>query len=403
MKSFCFRSKVLGLILLGVGFVISTQADQLIFKSGRVMNGTVLEETDSYVTISIGAGSIKINRSKLKKVVKGSSGEIKRKKLSADDILHLEYAPKELVPLAVKFKKLLAKRREAKNAQYQMGRYQLQMSACEKQDQLFLKNILYGQSVLLSLQEKIAKIKIPKTPPTQNDAIIEFNKLLLEKEQLKAKRDQVQASILALAQERKKGMKQKSICRDFYFKSMDPINLYFVDLQKFVTLYADERGKRLAESPTKKTQEFFARMDRYVLQFQKETPTSRIQSTKRNGLTFVQAVVNGRVSGEFILDTGASNMIINESFAQRLGIDVTRLPSREIIMANGRRITVKYGHLESVSLGGAVVKNLEMDVIPNHPNNQESGLLGMSFLKNFAIRLNGATGEMELTHFMPQR
>ena len=391
------------MIVAGLIFVTSTQADQLIFKNGRVMEGTVLKETPSHVIISIGAGSIKINRSQLKKIVKGSSGKVRKKTKSVDDILHSENAPKELVPLSEKFRKLLAKRREAKNAQYQMGQYQLQIDTCQKQDQQLLKDILYGQSILLSLQEKIAKIKIPETPPTQHDAIEEFNALLLEKEQLKAKQDQVRASILAMAKKRQSGKKKSSECRTFYFKTMDPINVYFVALQKFVAAYSDERKTRLAQSPSKKTQEFFTRMDHYVTQFLKETPTSRIQSKKRNGITLVQAVINGKVSGEFILDTGASNMIISESFAQRLGINVAKLPSREIILANGRRMNVKYGRLESVSLGGSIVRNLDMNVIPNSPNNKESGLLGMSFLKHFAIRLNGATGEIELTHFMPQR
>ena len=394
---------MIGVFLTLFVFLSASQADQLIFKNGRVMNGTVIKETPSHVTISISGGSVKINRSKLKEIKKGTLPTAKQKKINPDDILQIKHAPKDLVPLAKEFRKLLAKRREAKNAQYQMGKYQLQITACEKKNQTLLKKILYGKSLITAFQNEIAKIKIPKQTPTQKAAITEFNALLIKKEQLKEKRDSVHAAILTLDQKRIKIIKERQKAQEFYFKSMAPINIYFADLQKFYAFYEKEKQKKLNSTSSKQIKTFFARMDRYVIQFQKEAPTTKITSRKQNGVTLVHAVLNGTISGEFILDTGASNMMINETCAQRLGINTAKLPIHEVILANGHRIKVKYSRLKSVAVGDATVNNLIVEIVPNSPNQHESGLLGMSFLKNFAIRLNGATGEIELMHFMPQR
>jgi len=403
MKKGLFTIYTTGIFLALFAHLPSSQADQLIFKNGRIINGTIIQETPSHITISLSGASVKINRNKIKDIKKGPLPKAKQKRDNPDDILRVNHAPKDLLPLAQAFRKLLAKRREAKNAQYQMGKYQLKMSACETKNQTLLKKILYGKSLIADIQNKIAKIKIPKQTPTQKEAIEEFNALLIKKEQLKAQQDQLHAAILTLDQERIKTIKENQKARELYLKSMNPINIYFASLQKFYLTYKKEKQKRLTSTSSKQTRTFFTRMDRYITQFQKETPTTKIKSRQQNGVTLIHAVLNGTVSGEFILDTGASNMMINETCAQRLGINTTKLPTHEVILANGRRINVKYTLLKSVSVGTATVNNLIAEIVPNSPNQHESGLLGMAFLKNFAIRLNGATGEIEFMHFMPQR
>jgi len=393
-------------VLIGLLWATTLWSDQVIFKNGRVLNGTVLKETSTNVTVSIGSsgGSIKISRAKLKKIVRGSvAGKSGKKKVTADDVLRPDNAPKAMVPLAQKFKKLLAARREAKSAQYNMGSYQLQIQQCKKELKVLQKKDMALRQLFAKYQKEIAGIQIPERRPQRAEERKAVEQMTLRKKALLAESEKIKKRVSLGVGNQKELLKKRKGCQDSFFSSMQPIMTYREVLESFVNEYIQIRKKRLNEASSEQVKAFFDRMKHYLLQFQKELPVSRIQSQKRNGVTYIQVLVNGKTSGEFVLDTGASNMLITESFAKQLGLPLSSLPSHEVVLANGRHIKVKYGRLESVSVGGQVVRNLVAEVLPDKSNHKEVGLLGMSFLKHFAIRLNGATGEIELMRFMPLR
>jgi clan AA aspartic protease (TIGR02281 family) len=189
--------------------------------------------------------------------------------------------------------------------------------------------------------------------------------------------------------------------RKKYKLAMQSIPVYHRELQNFSTRYSNYKQKLNLKTADADTQALFKKMDRYLAQFKKEVPTASIQSKQVGRLTIVQVLVNGTTTGEFIFDTGATTMTISESFAVQLKLALTTLPATEMIVADGRRVPVKSTRLRSVSVGGLEVKNVEVLVVPDSPNNLTDGLLGMSFLKHFAVGINGVTRKIELTRFMP--
>jgi clan AA aspartic protease (TIGR02281 family) len=96
-------------------------------------------------------------------------------------------------------------------------------------------------------------------------------------------------------------------------------------------------------------------------------------------------------------------MSISESMAQKLGIDTDQLADRQIIVADGRKVDVKSTTLKSVRLGEAYAKDVPAVVIPTPTETGPDGLLGMSFLRNFVMRFDAATGNLVLRRFEPEQ
>lgn len=90
-------------------------------------------------------------------------------------------------------------------------------------------------------------------------------------------------------------------------------------------------------------------------------------------------VANGKINNipvVFLLDTGASDVSVPENLAQKMGLERGR-PMR-YQTANGT-ITVYATRLNTVNLGGIVLRQVRASINPNMQGNEV--LLGMSFLK----------------------
>jgi len=107
----------------------------------------------------------------------------------------------------------------------------------------------------------------------------------------------------------------------------------------------------------------------------------------RDGHFYAILEINGN-DVEFIVDTGASNVVLTQEDARRIGFDPEDLNYLgRANTANGvvRTATVR---LETVSFGGTVVNNVKA-AVNNGP--MFSSLLGMSYLSRFSrIEIEGS-------------
>jgi aspartyl protease family protein len=93
----------------------------------------------------------------------------------------------------------------------------------------------------------------------------------------------------------------------------------------------------------------------------------------------------GQINGkpiEFMIDTGASSIVISQVEADRLGLDYRNAPGGIAETANGRA-PFKLVTLSSVRVGDVEVANVEAAVIPA---TMRSALLGNSFLQRFQMK-----------------
>ncbi|MEK1896230.1 MAG: TIGR02281 family clan AA aspartic protease [Rhizobium sp.] len=120
--------------------------------------------------------------------------------------------------------------------------------------------------------------------------------------------------------------------------------------------------------------------------------TEQVQATAVNGGTMrLQADAQGHYSGDFringrqvqgLIDTGATYVALNESFARRLGYTGNQLDFRySVDTANGQ---TKAAHitLDRVEIGGIRVRDVEAFVLKDDA--LSSTLVGMSFLRKLA-------------------
>lgn len=107
----------------------------------------------------------------------------------------------------------------------------------------------------------------------------------------------------------------------------------------------------------------------------------------------VQVRINERVSAPFLVDTGASDVLLPKKVADELGIR-TGPETRTVryTTANGI-VEHPIVLLDSVDLGGARVEDVPASISPN----MEMGLLGLSFFNHFTYRVDAAAGLITLS------
>lgn len=100
-------------------------------------------------------------------------------------------------------------------------------------------------------------------------------------------------------------------------------------------------------------------------------------------------VANGTINSQeitFLLDTGASDIAVSESFADKTGL-IKGYPIT-VKTANGN-VKAYRTRLESVAIGDIVLYDLNATILSNMQG--EQALLGMNFLKHFEIIQKGNT------------
>jgi aspartyl protease family protein len=119
------------------------------------------------------------------------------------------------------------------------------------------------------------------------------------------------------------------------------------------------------------------------------TGTTRVPFAGSPNVRTLTVVVNG-VAGNFILDTGASFVSITSQFAFKARVATE--PGNQVIMKTvGGKALAETGYANSVSVGKAEALGVVTAVLRDDSNpfgSRVDGLLGMSFLSRFNIKLS---------------
>jgi len=106
----------------------------------------------------------------------------------------------------------------------------------------------------------------------------------------------------------------------------------------------------------------------------------------------VRARLNGSVDAPFLVDTGASDVLIPQSVADRLGIRVGPDTRTKVYSTANGLVEHPVVMLRSVDLGGAVVEDVPASISPS----MDVGLLGLSFFNHFDYQVDAANGVLTL-------
>ncbi len=113
--------------------------------------------------------------------------------------------------------------------------------------------------------------------------------------------------------------------------------------------------------------------------------SSRAMIRSRNGMYAVQGYINGQTV-QFVVDTGASYVVLDAGLAQSLGIDYRQGQPSWATTANGRARIYRL-RLDSVQVGEIVLHDVEAAILDQ--NVIGGALLGMSFLNRVQMKNEG--------------
>lgn len=119
---------------------------------------------------------------------------------------------------------------------------------------------------------------------------------------------------------------------------------------------------------------------------------SLVLETGQGGHYPVEARIEGRRI-DFIVDTGASLVILRESDAGRIGIRPMRSDYTATVSTANGQIKAARATLDRVEVGGIMIENVQALVLPDEALGKN--LLGMSFLSRLK-RYEVANGRMVL-------
>jgi clan AA aspartic protease (TIGR02281 family) len=111
----------------------------------------------------------------------------------------------------------------------------------------------------------------------------------------------------------------------------------------------------------------------------------------------VRALMNGRREVLFVVDTGASYTTISTGLARELGISFgSGSPMVTIATASGI-IRAPIASVESIQVGGAEARDVQVTVLDLPGALQVAGLLGNTFLSRFHVQLDAMQGVLTLS------
>jgi clan AA aspartic protease (TIGR02281 family) len=118
----------------------------------------------------------------------------------------------------------------------------------------------------------------------------------------------------------------------------------------------------------------------------------RVQVQRAGPSMLVMAVVNGVHRVPFLIDTGATDVLLPRSAAERIGLEVgPETRTKRYATANGM-VEHPVVMLDSVDLGGAVAREVPASIGPE----LEFGLLGLSYFNRFTTHVDAAAGIVTL-------
>lgn len=113
----------------------------------------------------------------------------------------------------------------------------------------------------------------------------------------------------------------------------------------------------------------------------------------------VDALLDDKVRATLVLDTGASLIVLSKKVGEELGVDLGAVKNvAKLHLADNRTIDAKLTVLKSVRIQDIEVKDV-VAAVPTEdvgPIGSKDGLLGMSFLSHFNLKIDLANMKMSL-------
>ena len=364
------------LVVLLLTLAAAGHADQLLLTNGHSVAGIVEGETDSTVSFRIGTGAMTIRRAQIRSIVRDDAQ--RNAALEAGwrsrDYLNRRYVPEGYAELAARFRSLADLRARAVEAQRAM------VQADDSS-----RTLAQGLDALRD--ELVAANRRLQAASPSND-IKAYNALVEKNNALQAAWTVRRGELDRAAAAREGGVEAIA----GYLSALQ-------DCGRAVT--AARETQRGGAAPDEAVARFIARLSDQLAENTADFQQTSARTFLRGNASIVSVVINGRATGNFIIDTGAELVTLSRSLAEQAGVKLAEGQPASVTVADGSRVAATAVRLDSVQVGDTESRQVVAIVLPSPPAPGIDGLLGMNVLKAFLVQVDRATGRLDLQRFAP--
>lgn len=358
-------------------FLISSavKADIIRLKNDNDIEGVVVKETPSEVTIDIGMGTMTIGKNEIKSIEK-AAGENKTKQLETLMIRQIErgeFVPAGLNDLSDKFQEL---KRDKKELDLTKGR----LEGLKEEFELKKENLR------LLTAEFNTKNELLKNATPSSD-VSYYNKMITEV-------NAVNAKLASLSYE----LNDISEKLPVYSKEVHAAVMSYGDnIERFKKNLEEELKNSEKRQLTKDEDIFLNAVGDALAKLEKTLKKDSISIAESSGNLIAEVRINGKLNAVMIVDTGASVVTITRAAALKLGLGkVDKRDKIEVTLADGNAIKAEAVILSAVEVGESKAQNVLAAIMDKPPAPGIDGLLGLSFLENFGVKVDSVNKKLIL-------
>ena len=356
----------------------SVPADRVVFKNGRSMNGKILSETDTHVTILDGGLQLKLSKNRLARVEREGS---KAPSASSSAPHALGEAPPSTVSSPA----------EASRATPpEFVGFVARVSELDTKRILASRAKVAAQGHLKHTRQLEHEIEQAKR---QHEAIMGSLKGFQENPvEYNARVKQVNELRVATLNKQK----QVATSKAKITQAQRTLNAYLNQSVQLIYRFQSMR-EAYQEAHGEGHKPYFDRMETRLNAHRDTFREVTVPHTRKGDALIVEVLLNGRIRGTFIVDTGASYVTIHRALAVQLNLPQAGTMVKTQL-ADGSIIEMQKVTLDSVQVGEARVAKVDALISKEKPASGIDGLLGMAFLKNFNLVFDPLSGKLVLTN-----
>jgi len=110
----------------------------------------------------------------------------------------------------------------------------------------------------------------------------------------------------------------------------------------------------------------------------------------------VDASINQRVSGRFMVDTGATHCVISKQMANDVSLSGRKDGEKIRVQTANGVVEATMGEARRIDIGDAVARDVPVAVMDRDPVPGLDGLIGLSFLQRFKYSVDSERGVLLL-------
>lgn len=358
--------KIICAVLLIVGAYTSTlEADTIYLKNKSVLKGIVQNQDKSSVTIELEVGTMTIPKSDIDRVEISTAEENSRANIAA---------PSKATLIQKSFldeiSSIRSKRYYAVELKNKLSQIESKITEIDNEAEALFKEY-EGLNTEFKASDQSDVVQ-------HNNIVAEINI--------------VNAQISQLYNQKKNFESQKASTMLETIKSTDD---YYLSLTK---LYISFKQYKLDNAAS--LNELDDKISSDLSLLTGEFKTHEIDYSQVGNEIIINCVINGTVTAKLVVDTGASLVCISSKKANELGMKMGPEDEKiELTLANGTKAKGTPIVFKSVDVNGMLVEQVRGVIMDDSSGDAADGLLGMSYLSNFLVKIDSGRKKLIIEEF----